>query len=109
LKEGFNIMIGNMETDGIVAHVTGQQQSGEGYALEVLGGFIGGARQGLFHALPVGERFGYRNQPDGSPGILRWLSSTPLAWSYYGIYLTGKGAIMNAINGQTTPTELDLS
>jgi hypothetical protein len=108
LKEGFNVMAGNMETDGIVAHVTGQKQSGEGYALEVLGGVLGGVRQGFFHALPVGERFGYRNQPENSPEILRWLSSTPLAWSYYAMYLTTKTAIMNGINGQTTPTELNL-
>ncbi|MGW3635826.1 WXG100 family type VII secretion target [Streptomyces sp. NPDC005122] len=107
LKEGFNTMIGNMEMSGIVAHVTGQQQSGKDYALDALSGIFGGTRQGLFHVLPVGERFGYRNQPEGSPSVLRWISSTPLAWSYYGIHLTSKTAIMNAINGQTTPTEIN--
>ncbi|SEO88081.1 hypothetical protein SAMN05216267_105024 [Actinacidiphila rubida] len=107
VKEGINIAVGNMELDGIVAHVTGNKTSGSGYALELLGGFLGAARQGLFHYLPVGERFGYRNQLEGSPTLLRYYASTPISWAYYGMYLADKEAIMNAIRGGTTKTELD--
>ncbi|MGW7674450.1 hypothetical protein ACWGJX_46645 [Streptomyces sp. NPDC054775] len=107
MKEGFNIVIGNMEMDGIVSHVTGRKTQPDDFAFEVVGGVLGGTRQGLFHYLPVGERWGYHRQPENSPSILRYLAGTPLSWSYYGMYMTSKEAIMNALHGHTTPTQID--
>ncbi|MDX2709862.1 WXG100 family type VII secretion target [Streptomyces sp. PA03-6a] len=107
LKEGFNIFLGNVETNAIVAHINHKERNGEAYALELLGGFLGGLRQGLFHGLSVGERFGYRNELPDSPSVMRWLASTPLSWSYYGMYLTGKEAILHGISGEMTPTQIE--
>jgi hypothetical protein len=107
LKEGFNITIGNMEMDGILAHISGDRPDAKQYGFEILGGLLGGVRQGFFHYLPTGERFGYRGQKEGVPQIIYYYTSTPLSWSYYGAYLTTKQAVMDALNGTQTPTELN--
>ncbi|MEU9381526.1 WXG100 family type VII secretion target [Streptomyces sp. NPDC048279] len=108
-KEGFNILIGNLQTNAVInyIHHADQHVSGEQFGLQVLGGFLGGFRQSLYHSLPVGERFGYRSEQPGQASIMHWLfSSQPVSWAYYSMYLTAKEAIINGASGQTTPTEL---
>ncbi|MER6537375.1 WXG100 family type VII secretion target [Streptomyces sp900105755] len=108
-KEGFNIVIGNLQTNAVVNHIhnADQQVTAQQFGLQVLGGFLGGTRQSLFHTLPVGERFGYRGEQPGQASIMHWLfSATPVSWAYYSMYLTAKEAILNGASGQSTPTEI---
>ncbi|WP_405914853.1 WXG100 family type VII secretion target [Streptomyces sp. NBC_00728] len=109
MKEGFNILIGNLQTNAVInyIHHADQQVTGQQFGLQVLGGFLGGFRQSLYHSLPVGERFGYRSELPDQASIMHWLfSAQPVSWSYYSMYLTAKEAILNGASGNTTPTEI---
>ncbi|MER6540327.1 WXG100 family type VII secretion target [Streptomyces sp900105755] len=112
VKDGVNeaifTVVGNLETNAAIAHRNGTdtQLTWEQVGLQALGGTMAGVRQTLFHSLPVGDRFGYRNEPLGSPSLLRWLASAPVSWAYYSMYLTAKEAVLHGIAGQTTPTEI---
>jgi hypothetical protein len=108
LKEGFNTAIGNAALLAVIEQVTGVRLSAKEWAVNLaLSGLMAGTRQGLFHHLPMGEKFGYRNQPTNAPAVERWLASTPITWSYYAMYFTLKDAINNTIFELPTPTELD--
>jgi hypothetical protein len=92
----------------VIEEVTGQDLSAKEFGVNIaLGGVMAGTRQGLFHHLPVGERFAYLNQPENVPAIQRWIASTPITWSFYAMYFTLKDALNNAIFEMPTPTELD--
>ncbi|SFF47242.1 hypothetical protein SAMN05216251_115102 [Actinacidiphila alni] len=106
-KEGLNITLGNLMTDAVVVHVTHHDLTAGQWSFELLGGVFGFARHGLYKALPMGERWAYRNQSEDGRIVNRWLAETPIQWSYFTMYLTAKEAAKNGIFGSTTPTELD--
>jgi uncharacterized protein YukE len=108
LKEGLNIAVVSVATDASVASAEGKPLSGESLGVDfALGGVIGGVRQGLFHRLPLGERLAYRNQPEGAPGIQRYVANIPISWAYYAAYITLKEGVKNSLHGSLTPTELN--
>ncbi|MFG2885497.1 WXG100 family type VII secretion target [Streptomyces sp. NPDC048297] len=106
VTEGVKTVIGNLQTNVAVNHIRNSDQpvTAQQFGLQVLIGTLAGTRQTAFHRW--GEPLGHRNEPSGSPALLRWIASSPISWSYYAMYLTGREGIVNGISGQTTPTEI---
>ncbi|MFJ5221089.1 WXG100 family type VII secretion target [Streptomyces sp. NPDC088354] len=108
IKEGINTCLANGMTDGVVQHVTGKSISADGFAIDtLLSGLMAGARTHIYGWSSAGEKFAYKNSPEGSPGTLRWLAETPNSWAYFSAYMTLKEAIKNGMLGNFTPTEID--
>lgn len=55
----------------------------------------------------MGEKWAYRNQPEGGLVINHWLAEIPTSWSYYAMYLTVKDAVKNGVFGGPVYTELN--
>ncbi|MFH8224667.1 hypothetical protein ACH4C2_36625 [Streptomyces sp. NPDC018057] len=107
LKEGFNVTAGNLMTDGVVQHVTGVHLTVGEWAFELLGGTLATARHGLYKWHWSGEKWAYRNQPESGLIVHRWLSETPISWTYYAMYLTAKDAVRSGVFGDPLYTELN--
>ncbi|MFF4903048.1 hypothetical protein [Streptomyces sp. NPDC001068] len=106
-QEAFNVIVGNLATDGMVQRVTGQRMTASEWAFELLGGGLAFARHGIYKWSSVGEKWAYRNQPEGGLVINRWLAETPLSWSYYAMYLTAKDAVKNGVFDGVAYSELN--
>ncbi|MFI5635556.1 hypothetical protein ACIA8E_40745 [Streptomyces sp. NPDC051664] len=106
LREGLNITLGNLMTNGAVTNIMHTKMTPGQWAFELLGGVIGGTRHGLYKGLPIGEKWAYRNQKEGDLVLNRWLAEIPIQWSYYSAYMVLKDAVKRGVFGSTTPTEL---
>jgi len=109
VREAINTALGNGATGLIVAGITGEQVDPEQLGLSVgLGGVMAGVRQTLYGALPVGESFSYRGQPEDAPGAQRWFAEIPNQFSYYAMYLAARLGVTEAVIRQPVSTELSL-
>ncbi|MEU0950284.1 hypothetical protein ABZ379_47790 [Streptomyces canus] len=107
LIEGTNVTLGNLMTNGIVQKITGVHLTAGEWAFELLGGGLAFARHGIYKWSAVGEKWAYRNQPEGAPAGNRWINEIPISWSYYAMYLTTKDAVKNGVFNNPVYTELD--
>ncbi|MGW0300140.1 hypothetical protein ACWDYK_26090 [Streptomyces anthocyanicus] len=105
-QEGFNVVTGNLMTNAVLQDLTGVRFTPGEWAFELLGGSLATLRHGIYKWSAVGEKWAFRNQPEGGLVINRWLSEIPISWSYYAMYLTAKDAVKNGVFDHPVYTEL---